>query len=795
MLVPMKWLKDYVDIKVDAKAFADAMTMSGSKVERIEEMGKEIDKVVVGKIIKTEKHPDADKLTVAQVDVGTEVVQIVTGADNIKEGDYIPAALNGSTLPGGIKIKKGKLRGIESNGMMCSAQELGLEMDNLPQEMLEGIYILQEEQPLGKDIKEVLGLNDSIVEFEITNNRPDCLSIVGIAREAAATYGETLKNPETSIHENSERIEDHLSIEIRNTTLCPRYVARMVKNVEIKDSPGWMQERLIKAGVRPINNIVDITNYVMLELGQPMHAFDYEKLEGKKIIVRNAYPDEVIKTLDGVERKLAENMLVIGDGVKGSAIAGVMGSNDSEIEPYTRTIVFESANFEPVGIRLTSKKIGLRTEASSRFEKGIDAELTAVALERACHLVELLEAGEVVGGKIDIYPNPKEQRVLKLRTKHANEFIGADISEDFIKACLTSLAFKVEGQGEMRVAVPTFRADVEGEADLIEEIARLYGYDKIPSALMDTTFTQGSRTYTQKLKAMARTALTAQGLYEVLTYSFVSPGVYDSINLNSDNPLRNAIKLINPLGEDQSIMRTTMIPNMLEVVSRNYNKKVAEGQFFELSRIYKSESLPLADLADERETLTVGMYGPVDFFDLKGVIENVLAELHIDSYKIQASSHESMHPGRTAELLVRNKKAGYLGEVHPDVLDHYDIPVRVYVAELDFEQLIEACSLTIHYKQLPKYPAVSRDIAVVVAEDITAGQVEDIIRGKGGKLVEEVKLFDIYRGSQITEGYKSMAYAITYRSDEKTLTEEDISKVHNKILNSLANQVGAALRQ
>lgn len=795
MLVPMKWLKDYVDIKVDAKAFADAMTMSGSKVETIEEMGKEIDKVVVGKIIKTEKHPDADKLTVAQVDVGTEVIQIVTGADNIKEGDYIPIALNGSTLPGGVKIKKGKLRGIESNGMMCSAQELGLDLENLPQEMLEGIYILETEQPLGKDIKEVLGLNDSIIEFEITNNRPDCLSVFGIAREAAATFGEVLKYPDTAIHENNEKITDYLSVEVRNNEQCPRYAARVVKNVVIKESPGWMQERLIKAGMRPISNIVDITNYVMLELGQPMHAFDYDKLEHRKIIVRNAYPDEVIKTLDEVERKLSESMLVIGDGGKGSAIAGVMGSNDSEIEDSTKTIVFECANFEPVSTRLTSKKLGLRTEASSRFEKGVDTELINIALDRACHLVELLGAGEIVGGKIDIYPKPKKQRVMPLRTKRVNEFIGVEVSEAFIKACLTSLEFKVEGNEVLSITVPTFRDDIEGEADLIEEIARLYGYDKIPSALMDTTFTQGSRTYTQKIKGMARTALTAQGLYEVLTYSFVSPSVYDRINLNADNPLRNAIKLINPLGEDQSIMRTTIIPNMLDVISRNYNKKVAEGQFFELSRIYRTERLPLEDLADERETLTIGMYGNVDFFDLKGVVENLLAELNIDNYKIQASSHESMHPGRTAELLIRNKRVGYIGEMHPDVLDNYDIPVRVYIAELDFEVLIELCNRSIKYKQLPKYPAVSRDIAVVVTEEITSGQIEDIIKSKGGKLVEEVKLFDIYRGSQITEGYKSMAYSIIYRSDEKTLTEEDISKVHNKILNSLANQVGAALRQ
>lgn len=796
MLVPIKWLKDYVDIKVDSKGYADAMTMSGSKVERIEELGKEIDNVVVGKILKAEKHPDADKLTVAQCDVGTEVIQIVTGADNIKEGDYIPIAKSGSTLPGGVKIKKGKLRGIESNGMMCSAQELALDLDSLPPELLDGIYILDKEYPLGADIKDILGLNDTVIEFEITNNRPDCLSIIGIARETAATFGEKLRYPATGYKNNNEDIKDYIDIKVENNELCPRYAAKMVKNVVIKDSPAWMQERLIKAGVRPISNIVDITNYVMLELGQPMHAFDYRDLEDKKIIVRNAMPEETIKTLDEVERKLDESVLVIADGKKPTGIAGVMGGFGSEIESDTNTIVFECANFAPVNIRLTSKKLGLRTEASSKFEKGIDPELISVALDRACSLVEQLGAGEIVGGKIDIYPAPRKPRTLKLNVNKVRDFIGAqDITEDMIVEYLTSLEFKVEAKGELEITVPTFRDDVEGDADLIEEIARLYGYDKIPTDLMDTTFTQGGKNYRQKIRDMAKTNMAAQGLYEVLTYSFVSPGVYNKINLKAENPLRNAIKLVNPLGEDQSIMRTTMIPNMLDVVSRNYNKKIAEGQFYELSKVYMSETLPLGGLAEERETLTLGMYGNVDFFDLKGVVENLLEELNIDKYRILSSNNDSMHPGRTAELLINNKRIGCLGEVHPDVLDKYDIPVRVYVAELNFEEIIHQSDMNIKYRSLPKYPSVARDIAIVVNEEITAGQVEEIIRNKGGKLIEEVKLFDIYRGSQIQEGYKSMAYSIVYRSDEKTLSEEDITKVHNKIVNSLVNQVGAALRQ
>ena len=703
MLVPIKWLKDYVDIKVDAKSYADAMTMSGSKVERIEDLGKEIENVVVGKILKVESHPAADKLVIGQVDVGTEVIQIVTGATNIKEGDYVPIAQNGSTLPGGVKIKKGKLRGVESNGMMCSAQELALELDNLPESMLDGIYILDREYPLGADIKDILGLNDAVIEFEITNNRPDCLSIIGIARETAATFGLTMKYPELAFKENSENIKDYLDIQVKNSELCPRYSARMVKNIVIKDSPPWMQERLIKAGVRPISNIVDITNYVMLELGQPMHAFDYRDLEDKKIIVRNAMPGETIKTLDEVERKLEESMLVIADGSKPTGIAGVMGGHGSEIKDDTNAVVFESANFAPVNIRLTSKKLGLRTEASSRYEKGIDQELSKIALDRACSLVVQLGAGEVVGGMIDLYPVPKKPRKLSLNVKKAESFIGAkDITEEMVVKYLTSLEFGVEVKGDLEVTIPTFRDDVEGGADLIEEIARLYGYDKIPVDLMDTTFTQGGKNYRQKIRDMAKTNMAAQGLYEVVTYSFVSPGVYNKINLKAESPYRNAIKLINPLGEDQSIMRTTIIPNMLEVISRNYNRKIAEGQFFELSKVYFPEALPFEGLANEQETLTVGMYGNVDFFDLKGVVENLLEEMHINKYRILSSNNDSMHPGRTAELLINNKRIGCLGEVHPDVLDNYDIPVGVYVAELNFEEIIKQSDMNIKYRSLPK---------------------------------------------------------------------------------------------
>ncbi|HYE10466.1 MAG TPA: phenylalanine--tRNA ligase subunit beta, partial [Patescibacteria group bacterium] len=744
-------------------------------------------------ILKVERHPDADKLVVTQIDVGSETIQIVTGATNIKEGDYIPVAQNGSSLPGGVKIKKGKLRGIESNGMLCSAQELGIPLENLPEELLDGIFILDKEYPLGKDIKEVLGLNDAVIEFEITNNRPDCLSMIGIAREAAATLGEKLKYPEIVVAENNENLSDYVNIEVKNEELCPRYTARVVKNVKIQPSPGWMQDRLLKSGVRPINNIVDITNYVMLEMGQPMHAFDLEKLAGRKIIVRDAQEGEKITTLDDVERTLNESILVIADQDRAIGIAGIMGSSNSEIDENTKTLVFEGASFQPVNIRLSSKKLGLRTEASGRYEKGIDTELAETALERACNLVQLLGAGEVVGGKKDIYRIPKQNRHIQFDADKARKFIGAEISTEKMKEYLEALEFSVDSN--FTVTVPTFRDDVEGEADVIEEITRIYGYENIPSKLMDTTFTQGGKTYKQKLIDKAKNILTAQGLYEVFTYSFVSPGVFNKINLKAENPMRNAIKLINPLGEEQSIMRTTLIPNIMEVIARNYNRKIETGQFFELSKVYLTETLPLSDLAEEREVLTVGMYGNVDFFDLKGMIENLMEDLNIKTYRILSSNHDSMHPGRTAELIINNKRIGWLGEAHPDMLDNYGVPVRAYVAELNFDEITNQSNPEIKYRSLPKYPSVSRDIAVVVDEDITAGQIEEIIRNKGGKTVEDVKLFDIYRGSQIEKGYKSMAYAITYRSDEKTLTEEEIAKVHNKILNSLANQVGASLRQ
>ncbi len=797
MLVPIKWLKDYVDIDVDIKEFVNAMTMSGSNVESYTEAGKNIDKVVVGKITKIIAHPDAEKLIITMVDVGSEIIQIVTGATNVKEGDYIPVALHGSTLPNGLRIKKGKLRGIESNGMLCSPDELELEAEDLPEgtDMTGGIFILDNEYPLGQDIRKVLGLDDKIVEFEITNDRPDCLSIYGIAREAAAVFNKRLKRPEISMPGNSKDVESFIKVDVRDNRLCPRFAVRVIKNITIKSSPSWIQERLIKSGVRPINNIVDITNYVMLELGQPMHAYDLSKLDDRKIIVRKAITNEKLITLDEKERELDESVLVIADEGRAIGIAGIMGGFDSEIDDNTKEIALECANFDGVNVRLSSKKLGLRTEASSRFEKGIDTELIPLAINRACYLIELLKAGEVVDGIIDNYPVKKEKRHVIFDTQKVEWLLGVDVPVNNIKMMLKSLEFDVSGEKILDIIPPSFRDDVEMDADINEEIARLYGYENIPSKLMDTTFTQGVISERQKIINMAKDNLIAQGLFETLTYSFLSPGIFNKLNLKVEDPLREAISLINPLGEDQSIMRTTILSNMLDLIGRNCNRKIEEGCFFEISKVYLPRELPLTDLPNERDTLTIGLYGDFDFFDLKGIIENLLSCLNISKYRILPSNHDSLHPGKTAELLINNKRIGYLGEAHPYVLNNFDIPKKVYLAELDFDEIATQSNLNRVYVSLPRFPSIERDIAIVVAEEITVGQIDEIIKNKGGKLIEKVELFDVYKGSQIEEGYKSLAYRIVYRSNDKTLTEEDVTKVHGRILNSLANQVGGTLRQ
>jgi phenylalanyl-tRNA synthetase beta chain len=788
MKVPYNWLLEYVDIDRDINEVADAMTLSGSKVEEVVEIGKEIDRVVTGKIIKRERHPDADKLQVCQVDIGSEVIQIVTGADNIETGDIIPAALHGSSLPGGVKIKKGKLRGLESNGMMCSEVELGI----AGEESVHGIMILPQDTPLGVDIKEILGLNGGIIDFEITSNRADCFGVYGIAREAAATLGYKLKPVEVSFKEDSDTIKNYLTVEIQDP-LCRRYAAKMIKNVKVGPSPEWMKQKLEEAGVRPINNIVDITNYVMLELGQPMHAFDYRNIDGKRIVVRRAEEGEGFTTLDGVQRKLDSSMLVIADGAKAVAAAGVMGGQNSEVLEDTNTIVFEIANFNGPNVRLTAKKLGLRTESSSRFEKDIDPNLVELAMKRACHLTELLGAGEVVGDVIDIYPEKLTPHTVEVSSKWINDFLGMNIEVSRMKEILDSLEMKSQGEETLTIEVPTFRQDVKLREDVAEEIVRIYGYDRIPSVKIQGEAVEAVWTEEQKLTKLTRETMVASGLYEAITYSFVSPKIFDSINLPNDSALRNTIRISNPLGEDFSVMRTTAIPSMLEVLGRNYARDAKDAALFEVGRIYLNKN---EDLPDERDQLIIGMYGRGDFFALKGVLENLIGALGIDRVDFEPESQNpSFHPGRCAKLLVRRKPAGVLGEVHPEVAEKYGFGIdRVYMAEIDLRTLFEASKLEKRYKALPKFPAVTRDIAMLISEDVTIGEIESVIGRAGKELMESMKLFDVYKGKQIPEGMKSVAYSIVYRGEDKTLTDEEVNKVHEKVVKALGDKLKAQLR-
>ncbi|NLY43458.1 MAG: phenylalanine--tRNA ligase subunit beta [Clostridiaceae bacterium] len=794
MKMPMSWLNDYMNIDITPEKYSSAMTMSGSKVEGIERTGEDIQNVVVGKILTVEKHPNADRLQVCQVDVGDEVLQIVTGATNIKVGDYVPIAKHEAKLPGDITIKKGKLRGVESNGMMCSIEELGLSREDYPNAPEHGIFVLDKEYPLGKDIREVLGLNENIIEFEITSNRPDCLSIIGLARETAVTFDKEFKIPEVYVQETEEEASKYASVEVMDADLCPRFAARVVKNVRIQPSPKWMRDRLKACGIRPINNIVDITNYVMLEYGQPMHAYDLKLLKGNKIIVRRAEDGEVIRTLDEQERKLDSSMLVIADAEEPVGVAGVMGGANSEIRPDTTIILFESANFLGSSVRMTAKKLGMRTEASSRFEKGLDVNNVVPALNRACQLVVELGAGEVLKGIIDVNnSNPVPVRI-PLRPEKINSFLGTRISAQYMVEILTKLGFEVDMEN-MMVTVPSFRPDVEAEADLAEEIARIYGYDKIESTLLSGNTTLGGKNYKQKLEDRIKSCLIAQGLSEITTYSFTSPRVFDSIRITQDSELRKVVTISNPLGEENSIMRTTTLPSMLEVMSRNYNHRVEQVRLFELGNIYIPKALPVQELPEEKIIVTLGMYGDCDFYDLKGTVEELLYVLGIHQYEIvPEKDNPSFHPGRTAKVLKGKVELGVLGEVHPDVLDNYDIGVRAYAAMLDFNLLMENANVEVQYTPLPKYPAVTRDIAMLVRDDVLAKQIEDAIKKYSGKLLEDCKLFDVYKGKQIPEGMKSVAYSITFRSSDKTLTDEDVQKVFNKIVDGLRNDLGAQLR-
>lgn len=793
MLVSYSWLKDYVDLSVDAKKLADDLTMSGSKVETIKSYGDEINNVVIGKIISLEKHPDALKLQIGIVDVGKEKLQIITGAQNVKVGDYIPVALHGSTLPGGVKIKRGKLRGIESNGMMCSAKELGLDEGLLPEYQRNGIFILPE-LPLGEDVRKALELDD-VIEFEITPNRPDCLSIVGIAREAAATYRKGYRMPEIKISEVGDKNPATVTIEADD--LCFRYVARVIRNAKIGPSPMWMQMRLLKAGIRPINNIVDVTNYVMMELGQPLHAFDLDKVKNRHIVVRRAKEGEKLITLDDKERILDGDMLVIADEEKAIGLAGVMGGQNTEITDDTVNILIESANFKGSNIRYTSKKLGLRSEASSRFEKGLDPEITVLACNRAAQLMAELSGGDILEGILDAYPNPITEKVLSVRYERINKLLGTNLSCQEMKDILTFLDFGVICDDKnLIVKVPTFRSDIDGEADIAEEIGRMYGYNNIEDTLLNgTQITAGVKTKEQKLEDTVKDVFLSFGLNEVITTSFMGMKDLDRINLPDDSYLRNAVKIMNPLGEDQAYMRTTLLPFMLNVVYTNYSRKVSEFKGFEISRVFIPKSLPVVELPTEIKSGIIAMYGQeIDFLTLKGVIEELLDVLNIKNVKYVRSQNHAYHPGRSADVIVDDEKICVFGELSPDIAENYDINKRVYIAEINLELLFKHANDEKIYKPLPKYPAVERDIAVLVDKNTFVADIENVIRKAGGKLVDDVKLFDVYEGENIPDDKKSVAFSILYRSYDKTLTDEEVSKVHDKIVKSLNEELGAQLR-
>jgi len=795
MKVPMSWFNDYTNVDgILPREYAEALTLTGSKVETVENMGADIKNVVCGKILEITEHPDSDHMVICKVDVGDEVLQIVTGAPNVKVGQIVPVAKNDSYLPGGVHIKTGKLRGVESFGMLCSHEELGLSESDLSWEPEYGILVLPEDTKIGMDIKDFFGLNEEVIEFEITSNRPDCFSVIGLARETAATFKKPFTVPVPTYNENSENIADTISVSVENPDKCLRYTAKMIKNVKIGPSPAWMVRRLKASGIRSINNIVDITNYILLEYGQPMHAFDLRHLAGGKIVVRNAADGEVIKTLDEQDRTLNSNDLVIADAEKAVAIAGVMGGFNSEIEEDTTTVVFESATFDAVSVRLTAQKAGLRTEASSRYEKGLDVNNTIPAINRACQLVEELGCGEVVGGMIDVVGNVKAPTVLPFRPEKINAFLGIDISKEEMAGYLTTIEFGVDLE-KMEITVPSFRPDIEAEADVAEEVARFYGYNKIPTTLIaNSETTKGSYSPIQKFRKDLSNMLTAQGMYEIYTFTFIGENEFDKLNLSKESPFRNAVRIRNPLGEDTSIMRTTMLASMLETISYNYNRKNEEARLFEISKTY----IPTepGKLPNEPEKLAIGMYGKdMDFFDLKGAVEEIIDGLNIKGITWQRlATCPSLHPGRSAALMVGDTQIGILGQVHPTVCKNFGIDTDCFVAEIDVLPLFENVNDNIKYKALPKFPAAERDIAVLVDKTALVGDLEATIAKASGQLLESIKLFDVYEGDRIPEDKKSVAFAISFRAADRSLTSEEVNKVFNKIVKDLQFKNNAQLR-
>lgn len=791
MNLSMRWLKEFVALdNMPMHDFTEAMTMSGSKVEGWETEGSEIDNVIVGKVLSLDRHPDSDHLWITQMDVGTEEpVQIVTGAQNLTVGDVVPVAMNNSTLPGGKKIKKGKLRGVMSNGMLCSLSELGLTKHDFPYAVEDGIFVIQEECNLGEPVCKALGFNDTKAEFEITSNRPDCFSVIGLAREAAATFNKPLTLHIPSVKAGHGSCKELLDVKVEDTELCPIYTARIVKNVRVRPSPRWMRERLRTMGVRPINNIVDITNYVMLEYGQPMHSFDLRLIDEGKIRVRRAKNGETITTLDGVERKLTEKNLVIADANKPVAIAGVMGGEFSGITDDTSAIVFESACFNGASVRTTARDQGMRTDSSSRYEKGLDPNNCLPALARACELVELLDAGDVLDDIIIDDHSNRERRRIHLDTDWINRFLNLQLSKEEMKQILGKLDCAFDGDD---ILIPTFRPDLQHKADIAEEIARFYGYNKIPATAL-AGGAQGKYTPRQKFERTINETMLALGATEIMTYSFISPKYYDKIQLPADSSLRRSLTIMNPLGEDTSIMRTTALPSMLEVLSRNYNNRNAEVCLYELATEYlptEPEKLPI-----ETMNLIAGMYGKnMDFFTAKGMAEQILEKLCIDDYEIEASSTEpSFHPGRCAVLTVDGERLGVIGEIHPKAAENYGIDERIYCFSLNVDCMFQHAKMDKTYTPLPKFPAVSRDLALICESSIPVLTLRKAIVKGAGTMLEAIKLFDVYTGKQIEENKKSVAFNIVLRSGENTLTDDSIAVIMNRIMKEL-EKIGVNLR-
>ena len=808
MKTPLSWIQTFVpDLNCTDQEFMDAMTMSGTKCEGYERLDKNLENIVIGKIEKIERHPDADKLIVCQVDVGSEKVQIVTGAPNVSEGDIVPVVLSGGKVAGGhdggplpengIKIKAGKLRGVESNGMMCSIEELGSSRDVYPDAAEDGIYLLPKDAGLkpGDDAIEALGMRDTVFDYEITSNRVDCYSIMGVAREAAATFNLPFHYPDVKETGNSEKASDYISVDIEDKDLCTRYIARVVKNIKIGESPDWMKKRLRACGIRPISNIVDITNFVMLEYGQPMHAFDLSTIAGNKIVVKRAKDGDTFTTLDGEERKLDSDVLTICDGEKAVALAGIMGGENSMITDSVHDVLFEAATFNGANIRKSSKRIGLRTDSSSIFEKGLDPNNAYDAMERACSLIEELGCGEIVGGRVDVHGELPEKKRIAFEPERINAFLGTDISKDAMLSYFKRLEVEYD-ENKNELVVPTFRQDLIGFADSSEEVARLYGYDKIPTTLPKDTSQIGGIPFKIRVENIARDTAIAFGFSQGYCYSFESPAVFDKLRLPEDAPERKAIQISNPLGVDFSIMRTIPLNGILGSLSTNFNHRNENVRLFELANIYLPKTeLPITDYPEERMQFTLGAYGDIDFYEMKGVVEEFIGKTGMDGrIKYEVSKRSYLHPGRQADVIYDGAKVGYLGEVHPLTAKAYDMAkAEVYIAVIDMPEIVQRASFEPRYSGVAKFPAVSRDLSMVVPENICAQDIDDIIIQRGGKILESYKLFDVYEGEQIERGYKSMAYTVVFRAKDKTLSEDEINSVMKKILNGL-ERLGIELR-